>query len=46
MDEKWQPGKDFDNCIKEEIEAFPTVRFEGKDGSIAEYEGMLIISLF
>lgn len=44
LDADWKPGHDFDDCIKEEVQGFPTIRFEGKNGAVQEYEGDRTVS--
>ncbi|CAD7925514.1 unnamed protein product [Amoebophrya sp. A25] len=39
LDDKWEPAKDFKDCMKEEIQGFPTVRFESKTGVVHDFEG-------
>eukprot|EP00931_Biecheleriopsis_adriatica_P120682 TRINITY_DN9579_c0_g1_i1.p1 TRINITY_DN9579_c0_g1~~TRINITY_DN9579_c0_g1_i1.p1 ORF type:complete len:416 (+),score=99.91 TRINITY_DN9579_c0_g1_i1:63-1310(+) len=33
---RWAPGKDYDECQKQGIHTFPTIRFHGKDGDAYE----------
>jgi len=39
LNDQWKPGKDFDDCLREDIQAFPTVKFESKSGKVEEYMG-------
>lgn len=39
LDADWKPGARFKDCVDEEIKGFPTIRYEGKDGSISDYHG-------
>mmetsp|Transcript_15590 Transcript_15590/g.38604 ORF Transcript_15590/g.38604 Transcript_15590/m.38604 type:complete len:464 (-) Transcript_15590:1253-2644(-) len=39
LNDKWQPANDFKDCVREDIQGFPTVRFESKTGEVHEFEG-------
>ena len=44
LNNDWKPGKDFEDCIKEEVQAFPSIKFESKDGSVKVYEGQRTVN--
>jgi len=37
FDSKWHPGHDYDDCMKEGVRSFPTVRFAKADGDGTEH---------
>ncbi|CAD7928492.1 unnamed protein product [Amoebophrya sp. A120] len=39
LNDKWQPAGDFQDCVREDVQGFPTIRFEGKNGTVHEFEG-------
>lgn len=38
LDDKWQPGKDFDECNKAQVEGYPTIKMVA-NGKTYEYDG-------
>eukprot|EP00440_Ansanella_granifera_P037416 gb/GFBE01040592.1/.p1 GENE.gb/GFBE01040592.1/~~gb/GFBE01040592.1/.p1 ORF type:complete len:563 (+),score=141.82 gb/GFBE01040592.1/:1-1689(+) len=34
--DRWEPGKDYDECVAQGVHSFPTVRFHGNSGDYSE----------